>query len=149
MATMKKLLMRAHLLNQGISAYSGLQKKVRHKNSIFSQGMQNHDVMAQCRYIRYAKHAAAKARGWGPSKSLILTARLLQTASRIMGLTVPGLCPVLTLGSLATGNTMAGMQSEFWFTIFPLAKFFGKISETNITRILKGKKYKSTSMSES
>ena len=110
MATMIKP---AELINQGISAYSGLQKKVRHKNSIFSQGMQNHDVMAQCRYIRYAKHAAAKARGWGPSKSLILTACLLQTASRIMGLTVPGLCAVLTLGSLATGNTMAGMQSEF------------------------------------
>ena len=49
----------------------------------------------------------------GPSKSLILTAGLLQTASRIIGLTVPGLCAVLTLGSLATGNTIAGMQSEF------------------------------------
>ena len=38
-------------------------KKVRHKNAIFSQGMQNHDILAQCRYIRYAIHAAAKARG--------------------------------------------------------------------------------------
>ena len=51
MATMIKPVMWAQLLNQGISAYSGLQKKVRHKNAIFSQGMQNHDVMAQCRYI--------------------------------------------------------------------------------------------------
>ena len=52
------------------------------------------------------------------SPSLILTAGLLKTASRIIGLTVPGLCAVLTLGSLATGNTMAGMQSEFSFIIF-------------------------------
>ena len=40
MVTMIKPVMRAHLLNQGISEYSGLQKKVRHKNAIFSQGMQ-------------------------------------------------------------------------------------------------------------
>ena len=40
MATMIKPVMWAQLLNQGISAYSGLQKKVRHKNAIFSQGMQ-------------------------------------------------------------------------------------------------------------
>ena len=40
MANMIKPVMKAQLLNQGISAYSGLQKKVRHKNAIFSQGMQ-------------------------------------------------------------------------------------------------------------
>ena len=63
MANMIKPVMKAHLLNQGIFAYSGLHKKVHHKNAIFSQGMQNYDVMAQCRYIRYAIHATAKARG--------------------------------------------------------------------------------------
>ena len=52
MANMIKPVLGAHLLNQDISAHSGLYKKVRHKNAIFSQGMQNHDVMTQCRYIR-------------------------------------------------------------------------------------------------
>ena len=40
MANMIKPVMKAQLLNQGISAYSGRQKKVRPKNAIFSQGMQ-------------------------------------------------------------------------------------------------------------
>ena len=70
MANMIKPVMKAHLLNQGIFAYSWLYKQVRHKNAIFSKDMQNHDVVAQSRYIRYAMHATQRRReDGGPPKA--------------------------------------------------------------------------------